>query len=108
MKDIFTQCEIVDDKIMGLDKYPNKSITIKEFKESRKEVSNFIKKIKKFFDELPDSNIVKKILSDKIGQLWATQGSSCPTIPKLEEIKMKGSDSSIKRHDNMIFNRNDR
>ena len=108
MEHMFTQCEVIDGKITGLDKYPNGSIDIKEFTESRIKVTNFIKTIKNFFDELPDSNSIKKILSDKIGQLWATQGSSCPTIPKLEEIKKKREENSIKRHDNMIFNRNNR
>jgi hypothetical protein len=104
----FEQCEVVDGKIMGLDKYHGGSIDLKEFHTSRVEVCNYIKKIKEFFDGLPDSDIIKKILNDKIGQMWATQGSSCMTIPTIEGIKIEDIANDIKRYDNMIFNRNDR
>jgi len=101
----FIKCEVEDGYILGLAMYPGGKLLKEEF-DKRKDVKNLMKKIKYFSRGLEADNICKKIITDKLSQIEATQGAPCMTVEKIMELDIEGARAEpTKRFDNMIFNR---
>lgn len=99
------KCKIENGNIYDLLWYPEGKLKISEFDE-RKKVDLFNKKVNKLIKSLPDNQIIKHILKDKINQLRSPQGAPCPTIPDIIKYDFeKLRNHPTKRVDNMIFNR---
>ncbi len=102
----FVECPVMGEMIQT-PSYPGGGFHKKEF-EYREHPKELVSKIKGFAESLPSDDKVKVILNAKLEQLISSQGSSCPTIPKIKkcEEEIKNDNVGIKRFDNQIFNRN--
>ena len=105
----FTKCETNESgHILGLKWYPGESIHETEF-DKRKDVRDFEKDLKETIKELPESDMVRILLRDKLAQIRASQGAAFMKIPNtLKLIPEEVRKEKTKRYDFMIYNRNTR
>ena len=103
----FIKCNVEDDYITNLDKYPEGKIHKSEFK-NREKVKEFKEKLEKCLKN-SDEKLIKTILGDKFWQLFVSQGAPYIGIDKF--IKYKNNELKLNPLCNFgepIFNRNSR
>jgi hypothetical protein len=104
----FYKCEVDDNYILDLYKYPDNKIYKKEFdiKDDVKKLENQIKK----FLNITDDDILKTIIKDKLLQIISSQGSDhCINISTYKKyINNELNLSNNKRIGDPVFNRNKR
>ena len=83
----FTKCQTEGGYILGLNWYPKGRIRETEF-DRRGDVASFEKGFKSIVKNLPDTDMVRGVIHDKLGQLGVSQGSSCDTIDKISNYDL--------------------
>lgn len=106
------ECSLFVPKMFPNESRANQTLNIDEFEQSThiNTIRSLLKKhfkIPKPFEKTPE-NVTKKIVSDKLEQLFVSQGAPYETIQKLNAIAECSEPTIRTREAKMIFNRNTR